>query len=112
MTHYYFDIVEGEDRTLDDVGLELADKGAARAHAASLLIEIARDFVRCGNLSALSVEVRNEVRTASIPCNAAISPQRSSLARAPSEVEILGVELGQEPQFVPVQYCDAAAAPF
>jgi hypothetical protein len=61
VTRYYFDIVEGEDRTLDDVGLELADKGAARAHGASLLIEIARDSVRCGNLSALSVEVRNEV---------------------------------------------------
>ena len=60
MTHYYFDIVEGENRTLDDVGLDLPDKAAATAHAACLLVELARDVVRAGDLGALVVQVRNE----------------------------------------------------
>ena len=61
MAHYYFDIVEGDNRTLDEVGVDLADKAAATTHAASLLVETARDVVRDGDLAALVVEVRNEV---------------------------------------------------
>lgn len=61
VAHYYFDIVEGDNRTLDEVGVDLADKVAATTHAASLLVELARDVVRDGDLAALVVEVRNEV---------------------------------------------------
>jgi hypothetical protein len=60
VTRYYFDIVEGGDQTLDEVGDEFSDEAAARTHAASLLIEVARDVVRDGDVSALAVSVRNE----------------------------------------------------
>jgi hypothetical protein len=60
MTHYYFDIVEPVRRTPDGEGIELADEAAAQAHAASLLLEVARDIVLDGDFPALAVEARDE----------------------------------------------------
>ncbi len=60
MAHYYFDIVEPVRRTSDTEGLDLADEAAARAHAATLLLEVARDIVLDGDVPALAVEARNE----------------------------------------------------
>ena len=59
MPHYYFDIVEGDGRTLDVVGSDLTDDAAARKQAASLLIDLARDDVRAGDLELIAVLVRD-----------------------------------------------------
>ena len=59
MHHYFFDIADGDDRTLDDVGVDFANEDAARTHAASLLIELARDEIRVGEVGVLAVEVRS-----------------------------------------------------
>ena len=61
MPRYYIDIVEDALRTSDDVGFDLVDEAAARRQAIVLLIELARDEAREGNIEALSVEVRNDL---------------------------------------------------
>ena len=60
MTRYFFDIVEAGEQTLDEVGDEFVDETAARNQAAFLLIEVARDMVRDGGVTALAVNVRNQ----------------------------------------------------
>ncbi len=60
MAYYYFDIVEPVRRTPDAEGMDLADEAAARVHAASLLLEVARDIVLDGDFPVLAVEARDE----------------------------------------------------
>ena len=60
MTRYFFDIVEGGEQTLDEVGAEFSDEAAAGTQAAYLLIEVARDMVRDGGVTALAVNVRKQ----------------------------------------------------
>jgi hypothetical protein len=70
VTRYFFDILEGGEQTLDEVGDEFTDDTAARNQAAFLLIEVARDMVRDGGVAALAVNVRNQGGKAGLPRDA------------------------------------------
>ncbi len=60
MVRYYFDIVEGADRTEDEVGREFPDRSAARDEAARILVDLARDAVGLTEHARLEVRVSND----------------------------------------------------
>jgi len=60
MPKYYFDLVDGAETSIDDLGLEFADLEAARANALLALAEIARDKLPQGDRKELKIYVRDE----------------------------------------------------
>jgi hypothetical protein len=64
MAHYYFDLRNEHDLTVDDDGLELRDIEAAQVEAARTLGDMARDAVRSPECDSsrnrrLAIEVRD-----------------------------------------------------
>lgn len=58
---YYFDIRDGENFALDDIGFDLRDDVGARLQATIALIEMARDYLPTdGNRRNLLIQVRTD----------------------------------------------------
>ena len=60
MPRFFFDIINAEDFTPDNFGIELDDDEEARQQAISLLPEIAREELPNGDFHAFTVKARNE----------------------------------------------------
>jgi hypothetical protein len=60
--YYFFDLVDGAETSIDDVGLKFANLEAARANALLALAEIARDKLPEGDRKELKIYVRDESR--------------------------------------------------
>jgi hypothetical protein len=60
MPRYFFDIDDGERRSLDEDGLEFASPWEARANAIAVLPDIAREVMPDGDRRDLVSSVRNE----------------------------------------------------
>lgn len=59
MPHYYFDTKNGTGLIRDEVGYDLPDHAAARAHGLDCLPDMAGDEIPDGDLHAFTVIVRN-----------------------------------------------------
>ncbi|MDB5506806.1 MAG: hypothetical protein JWR75_1444 [Devosia sp.] len=61
MPRYFFDSDDGDDRIVDDEGLELPDDQAAYKEASTAIVELAKDRIPAdGPLRHLQMWVRNE----------------------------------------------------
>ena len=60
MPRYFFDIDDGERRSLNEDGLEFAGPWEARANAIAVLPDIAREVMPDGNRREMVSTVRNE----------------------------------------------------
>ena len=60
MTHFFFDIDDGENHVTDSHGLDLADKEAARREAISILPDVAREELPDGDRRTFICKVRDE----------------------------------------------------
>lgn len=60
MPRYYFDTHDGDTGVIDEGGLQLADRAAARMAAIGALPDIARDVLPDGDRRDMAVRVRDE----------------------------------------------------
>ena len=60
MPRFYFDIADGPETGIDDVGLEFPNLEAARANALAALGEIARDELPDGDRRDFQISIRDE----------------------------------------------------
>ncbi len=60
MPYYFFDTHDGDTTVIDDQGLELANRQAARVAAIDALPDIARDVLPDGDRREMGVRVRDE----------------------------------------------------
>lgn len=63
MPRFFFDIDDGERRTTDSEGLELADLSAARDTAVSILPDLAREELPDGDRRVFVCQVRDDKGT-------------------------------------------------
>ncbi|UWU95363.1 DUF6894 family protein [Bradyrhizobium sp. CB1015] len=60
MSHYYFDIRDGQALSVDEEGLTLANQRAAEIEAALSLADTAKDLVPSASSCSLAIEVRDD----------------------------------------------------
>jgi hypothetical protein len=59
MPHYYFDIRENDEVTVDELGMQLPDLQAAAVESAKSLADLAKDLLPAARCYSLGIEVRN-----------------------------------------------------
>jgi hypothetical protein len=62
MEHFYFDIADGQRRTLDEIGTVLPGREQARDTALTALPDLAREGPQLGDRREIIVDVRNATR--------------------------------------------------
>ncbi len=60
MTRYFFDLMNGDGQTRDDLGLELHSREAVMQEITRILVDVARDELPEGYGTEISVSVRSE----------------------------------------------------
>jgi hypothetical protein len=60
MPKYFFDIHDGEHATVDNAGIDCADRKQVRSEAIQALPDIARDILPDGDNHSFSVRVRDD----------------------------------------------------
>lgn len=60
MSHFYFDIWDGESLAVDEEGLDLTSQRAAEIEAVLSLADIAKELETFASIDSLAIEVRDE----------------------------------------------------
>ncbi|OOG72910.1 hypothetical protein BLJAPNOD_05133 [Ensifer sp. M14] len=61
MTRYFFDLNNGDGKTVDEEGQELGSRNAIMQEVTRILVDVARDELAVGQGTEISVSVRTDV---------------------------------------------------